>query len=272
MRNFITRLLSAAILIVLVAITIFARGWFAAVVVSIFGLAAAWELSRMLGKAGHPAHPVILYPLTLVLVLRAMVPSHIPVVEWCCIFAVIAGLGMMVFEKGTPLSWMSALGISAYVGLGLGYFLLLLDRAPRSDPRLGMLLVAVMLAGIVACDTGAYAVGIPLGRHRLMPDISPKKSIEGAVGGLLAAIVVETALGMWLLNLNLPASAALGVLVGVLAQIGDLAESALKRQADMKDSSGLIPGHGGVMDRFDSILFVVPVVYWYLQAALRIRP
>ncbi len=272
MRNFLSRLASAAVLIALVVITILVRGWFAAVVVCIFGLAAAWELSRMAERAGLHVHPVILYPTTLALTLRAMVPAHLPVVEWCCIYAVIAGLGMMVFQKATPAGWMSALGIAAYVGLGLGYVLLLLDRAPRSDPHLGMLLVVVMLAGIVACDTGAYAVGIPFGRHRLMPDISPKKSIEGAVGGLAAAVVVETVCGMWLLSLSMPASAALGVLIGILSQVGDLAESALKRQADMKDSSNLIPGHGGVMDRFDSILFVVPVIYWYLQAVLRIRP
>lgn len=272
MRNLSIRLVSAAVLIALVVITILVRGWFAWSVVSIFGLAAAWELARMFAKAGHPVNPVILYPVTLVLVLRAVLPGELPIVEWCCIFSVIVGLGMMVFERSTPFGWLSALGISAYVGLGLGYVLLLLDRAPRSDPHLGMLLVIVMLAGIVACDTGAYAVGIPLGRHRLIPDISPKKSIEGAVGGLLAACIVGIVCGMWLLNLSVLASAVLGMMIGILAQIGDLAESALKRQADMKDSSGLIPGHGGVMDRFDSILFVVPVVYWYLQAVLRIRP
>jgi phosphatidate cytidylyltransferase len=115
-------------------------------------------------------------------------------------------------------------------------------------------------------DTGAYAVGRAIGRHKLAPAISPGKTIEGgmgsAVAGIIAVFVLNAALG---LNLPLEHRIALGLLLPPVVLIGDLAESAVKRSLGVKDSSGLVPGHGGVADRLDSLLFAVPVVYWYLK-------
>jgi len=116
-----------------------------------------------------------------------------------------------------------------------------------------------------ACDTAAYLVGKRWGRHRLMPDVSPKKTAEGAWGGLLASIaaafVARATFAPFLTALD---AALLGILVGLFGQLGDLVESLLKRDADTKNTSELIPGHGGVLDRFDSLLFAAPVVYYYL--------
>jgi len=115
------------------------------------------------------------------------------------------------------------------------------------------------------CDTVAYLVGRAWGRHRLAPGVSPQKSVEGAVGGLLAAVAAAAIARVWFASyLSWPAALALGVLVGVFAQLGDLVESLLKRDAETKESSSLIPGHGGVLDRFDSLLFTAPLVYYYL--------
>ena len=115
------------------------------------------------------------------------------------------------------------------------------------------------------CDTAAYLVGRAWGRHRLAPSVSPQKSVEGAVGGLLASIAAGAVARLsFAPYLSWGAALALGALVGVFAQLGDLVESLLKRDAETKESSSLIPGHGGVLDRFDSILFAAPLVYYFL--------
>lgn len=115
------------------------------------------------------------------------------------------------------------------------------------------------------CDTAAYACGLAWGRHRLMPEVSPQKSVEGAVAGLAGAVLAAFLARAWFARYLTPFdAAALGVLVGVFGQLGDLVESLLKRDAAAKDASRLIPGHGGVLDRFDSILFAAPIVYYFL--------
>jgi phosphatidate cytidylyltransferase len=115
------------------------------------------------------------------------------------------------------------------------------------------------------CDTAAYGFGRALGRHRLMPEVSPHKSVEGAIGGFLATIAAGVVARAWFAPyLSVVDAIALGAAVGIFAQLGDLVESLLKRDVDAKDSSRLIPGHGGVLDRFDSLLFSAPLVYYFL--------
>lgn len=160
-----------------------------------------------------------------------------------------------------------------YVGW-LMLHLLLLRELPREfglpdAAGSAFLLYAFLLAW--ACDTGAYFIGLSLGRRRLAPTVSPNKSVEGAIGGFLAAVGAAFLGHAWFVRdaVGVPyltggQTAALGVLVGIAAQLGDLVESLLKRDARIKDSSDMIPGHGGVLDRFDSLLFSGPVVYYFL--------
>src|SRR5919204_2059625 len=101
------------------------------------------------------------------------------------------------------------------------------------------------------------------GRHPFVPAISPKKTVEGAAGGLLGAVVVMLLLGVGLLAIPPWHAIALGILIGLMAELGDLVESQMKRLAEVKDSSNLIPGHGGVLDRLDSVLFPPIVVFLY---------
>jgi phosphatidate cytidylyltransferase len=133
----------------------------------------------------------------------------------------------------------------------------------------GGLLLLVPVLATWASDTGAYVVGRTMGKHKLIPSVSPGKTIEGTIGGLIASVLVSWVLVRWLLR---PAAhldfrsapvgvIAYGIVVSIVAQIGDIAESLLKRDAGVKDSSTLIPGHGGVLDRVDSLLFVFPVSY-----------
>lgn len=124
------------------------------------------------------------------------------------------------------------------------------------------LLVAV--GAVWACDIAAYFIGRWLGRHKLAPDISPHKTIEGAVAGVIAT-VAATAAGAAAGWLSWPQAIALGALVGVLAQVGDLVASMLKREVGIKDYGTAIPGHGGILDRFDGLFFTAPFVFFLLN-------
>jgi len=129
----------------------------------------------------------------------------------------------------------------------------------------------VLLAFFItwSCDVGAYAFGRLFGRTRPWRAISPRKSVEGAIGGFTMAVLAALIARLWFAPfLNWGDAAVLGLLVGVFAQVGDLVESLLKRDAAHGDSSDLIPGHGGVLDRFDSLYFAAPVVYYYLRVVV----
>ncbi|MBI4552937.1 MAG: phosphatidate cytidylyltransferase [Candidatus Latescibacteria bacterium] len=156
-----------------------------------------------------------------------------------------------------------------YVGW-LSSHLILLRELPRTQPTLtdhdgmGALLVAFLIPW--GCDTAAYFTGRGLGRHRLIPRVSTGKTVEGALGGLAGALVGLFALrSSFFPFLSRADCWVLGLAGGLVAQVGDLAESLMKRDSQVKDSSHLIPGHGGVLDRFDSVLFCAPLVYYYLR-------
>jgi phosphatidate cytidylyltransferase len=117
---------------------------------------------------------------------------------------------------------------------------------------------------VMACDTAAYFSGVSLGRHKLYPAISPNKSIEGAVGGLLGSLVAAFVARWWFFPALSPWDCLfLGLALGCLGQAGDLFESMIKRVFQVKDSGSIVPGHGGILDRLDSLLFTFPFAYYY---------
>ncbi len=126
---------------------------------------------------------------------------------------------------------------------------------------------AILLVFLItwASDTAAYYVGSAVGRHRLAPKISPGKSVEGAAAGLIASVLASYLAAGWFYPLPVYHALALGVFLGVSIQLGDLCESLLKRAAQVKDSGGIVPGHGGMLDRLDSLLFSAPCLYYYLK-------
>ena len=134
----------------------------------------------------------------------------------------------------------------------------------------GRELVLLVLFSTFACDTLAFFVGRTWGRHLMAPVISPKKTWEGAAAGFAAAIAAALALrsllnlGDWELPLSYVQTVVLGCLIGVFAQLGDLLESLIKRRAGAKDSGRLMPGHGGILDRIDSLVFTGAIVYYYV--------
>jgi len=144
-----------------------------------------------------------------------------------------------------------------YVGLLIYLYLL------RTLPD-GWIWLIFMLAGTWAADTFAYFVGRAFGRRKVAPVLSPKKTLEGLIGGICGTVGVAYAFALIYPFLPLVKMLILGLLVGAAAFVGDLMESAFKRQAGVKDAGSLIPGHGGVLDRFDSALFTAPLVYYYV--------
>ncbi len=155
-----------------------------------------------------------------------------------------------------------------YVGW-LGAHLVMLRELPSlqgADPVLGAHMVFYAALVTWATDTGAYLAGVAFGRHKLLPRVSPNKTVEGAVGGLVGAAFVGWLCAKGFAVFLTPlAGGLLGLVAGLLAQLGDLVESLLKRDAGTKDTAELIPGHGGVLDRFDSLLFTVPAIYYYFR-------
>ena len=130
--------------------------------------------------------------------------------------------------------------------------------------------LALVVAVCWMTDSAALGVGKMVGRHKLWPSVSPGKTIEGSVGGLLASALVTLWLGRWL-GLSTGHALALGCALGVVGQLGDLAESKLKRWAGVKDSGSILPGHGGVLDHFDSLLANGPFTYYYLRLFVGIQ-
>ncbi len=151
----------------------------------------------------------------------------------------------------------------------LGSHLMLLRELPiiaGLDYAFGYTFVIIVFTLTWCYDTGAYAFGRIFGRHKLFPSISPSKTIEGAIGGTFLSIVgILIARMLMDTQLGIVAAVALAIAASVIGQLGDLVESMIKRDAKIKDSSTAIPGHGGILDRFDSLLFTAPLIYYALR-------
>ena len=158
-----------------------------------------------------------------------------------------------------------------YVSLPFSHLILLrfagadfVLSSPLGNMTQGCALIWLAFLGTWASDTFAFFTGSFCGRHKLCPDISPNKTVEGFAGGMIGTVLVTAAVGS-LFGFFWGHMIVLGILLAAVATLGDLVESTIKRHTGIKDSGSLIPGHGGVLDRFDSIMFTVPLVYYYVQ-------
>lgn len=154
-----------------------------------------------------------------------------------------------------------------YLGLFSSTILLIRENYAHSDllyPEGGYLIISIMVS-IWICDSAAFFIGTAFGKHKLFPRVSPNKSWEGAIAGFVFAIISMIVASATVIDLlTLIDAIIIGIIVGIIGQMGDLVESLVKRDAGVKDSSAIIPGHGGMFDRFDSLLLTAPVVYMYL--------
>ncbi len=158
-----------------------------------------------------------------------------------------------------------------YVGLFFSFLILIREFPHRYglEYRLGGLWIIFLFLCTWFSDIFSYFIGTPFGKHKILPQVSPNKSWEGSFGGiagaLVAALVSKSIFFKEVSSLHL---LSLAVLISVFGQLGDFVESSFKRQVSLKDSSSIIPGHGGILDRFDSLLFSAPLVYFYLTFVL----
>jgi len=267
------RIASSIVLIpVFVWVTTGAPAWVFQLLVVAASAVACRELARMFERTGRPIATWLTVGVGAALTASFATSLYTGLgidgqpVRWMPTpeLALLVGVGLIcsapLWSSGRPLveSTANTLFGAIYIGWLLGYAIWLQGRA--DGPQLVLFLVGVTWAG----ESAAYLVGSSVGRHRLAPVLSPGKTVEGAIAQVIVSIAAALALGFWLLPAcGLLGAAGAGVVLGVIGQVGDLAESAIKRSIGTKDTGDLIPGHGGMLDRIDSLLFNAPALYLY---------
>ncbi len=255
------RLLTATVALPLLFFMVLEGGlvWFALLVALAAGLGLLEYYAIALPAEGRP---IKLVGLILALAVIASFCSE-DIMAICAVLS-LAFVGSAVvclrrFRPGASMANVLAGQVTGlvYVPFLLGHLILI-----REWTR-GTLWVFFLLGLVFAGDTAAYYVGRTIGRHKLAPNISPGKTVEGAVGGLAASLLAGSLFKLnWLPEVSWGACAALMVIVTVSGQVGDLVQSMLKRSVGLKDSGSLLPGHGGMLDRIDSLLFAAPALFY----------
>jgi len=155
--------------------------------------------------------------------------------------------------------------VTFYLSLFLGSLLLVREYPFAAGYETGGKIIASVFLSTWILDTFAYFAGKMFGKHKLFPVISPKKTVEGGIGGLVGAVgMIVAAKYIFFQQLPMIHAVLIGLIIGTLGQIGDVVESFFKRTTGVKDASSILPGHGGVLDRFDSLIFISPFIYWYV--------
>lgn len=262
------RILTSAVLIGATAFVLFRGGPFLfSLEVTVFVALALYEFFQLLRKDGVPVSSH--FGLMMGVAIPVVVYLEFGLTQSGEILFLVLGCLFLFIIKFFRNNAQSLVGISLTLFgiLYVSWFLSFLIKI-RFLPG-GVTWVAFLIAVTKAADIGAYLVGTAFGRHSLVPHISPKKSVEGLVGGLALSTAAALAIRPYLpIPFGIGHTAVLGLLLGTLGQIGDLSESLLKRFCHAKDSGGLLPGMGGVMDAVDSILFTAPIFYFHLKLYL----
>lgn len=226
------------------------------VVAGIAAGAALWEFATALRRTGVTVPRVPLVVGGALVVLATYFGGQ--EAQWLT-FALAAGAVLLwcVLDRSPSPIVQASLGVFAlgYIGLLASFATLMVARFD------GWHQVLIFLAMVVANDVGGYVLGVLIGKHPIAPSVSPKKSWEGFLGSAVLAVAVGIWLIVWLLDGPVWTAAVLGVVIAAVATLGDFSESMIKRDLDLKDMGTLLPGHGGVMDRLDSILPVAPIAY-----------
>lgn len=263
------RLLTAGVLVPIALLAIFRLpGWAFFLLCAVLMTGAAWEFTR-LARPAAPRAPwwalPALVPAAAAGLALGLAPGRtVDGFHALAFGALLAlGVGVLVLLARTPVE-QSLAGVGA-LAFAVPYFAVptaALYRLQQHDPWVLFLLLAIVWLG----DTAAYYVGIAWGRHRLAPVVSPKKSWEGAIAGAAASMASTVIWGLWRLG-GVPGDLlVIGALTTLASQLGDLVESMIKRGAHVKDSGALLPGHGGLYDRMDAMLFAAPAMLLLLWA------
>ncbi len=288
MTNLVQRVLVGLVGIPIALVLIWAGGWwFSAAMIAITSV-ALWEFYTLAEAKGYAANAGLGITISAMvqglLAQSYVVPgprgmAFMGLALLTLFVGVIAVIGAEIWRNRPQPTMNNAVTLMGlvYVSMGLSALIILRGSAhgaetPEALIDVGGALVVALFVSVWASDSLAYFTGLSLGRHKLLERVSPKKTWEGAAGGLVGAVLGFWGICLWLLpSFETVDAVVCGVIVGVVGPIGDLAESWMKRDAVIKDSSHIIPGHGGFLDRFDSMLFAAPAVLAYLTVAAMVR-
>lgn len=275
MSNFTTRLVSGTIYVALIVLVlVLPMIWGLWALLSFFAVAGIIEFNRLTGVNRPYIFRIVLDCVAAVWLLYATAQYGMAISQGIGIYIpyllyllyVVCRSTFLPHEAMLPSLGNSLIGqLYIAVPLALAIRLTLVDDSFSSMTQYNGLLLLAIFIFIWVNDTGAYLVGSRWGKRRLAPSISPKKSVEGSIGGLLLVLLSAVILRLLLFpELSWLSILLIAAVVAIFGTIGDLFESSLKRQAGVKDSGKLIPGHGGILDRIDSLLLAVPAVYLLL--------
>lgn len=268
MKNLLRRTYSGILYLVLMLGSLFLGKYTAGFLFLIISLFALWEYYKIVLKSGSQPFlvPGLVINAMLVIVSFFICADMLPNAAWAFVVPLIPIFFVIALYSKRP----DVIKNMAITVLGLAYITLpfmvmnyLLFPAVNNHNYTWRVILGILIL-IWANDTGAYLVGSSIGHHRLFERISPKKSWEGAIGGTILTLVLAYFMISILEILTVFDWYILAAIVSLFGVYGDMVESMLKRNAGLKDSGSLMPGHGGVLDRMDSILFVMPVAFFYL--------
>jgi phosphatidate cytidylyltransferase len=285
------RIAVAAVGIPVAIAVVYFGGWVMGGLLALLAAGGAYELYRLAEARG--VRPFVLPGVAtaaayVLLAAARPVPGEVAGALWMLTVLLVLYLGISAVRvrdpDDAPLAGISVTVLGALLTGGtLAYALFLRHLLPDQvlngswGPWHGAALVAFPLGLTWINDTAAYAFGKTLGRRKLIPRVSPGKTVEGSLAGVVLTILAGAAFAAFVFEgwMGLPIGALWGAigggLVAVAAQLGDLAESLLKREAGVKDSGTIFPGHGGILDRFDALYFTIPVAYWFLALVLALE-
>lgn len=267
MKEFFTRTLTGAVLAFLILGAIFWSPWAFFSLMAVFSLIGLSEFNKLFQPSGYGRGSLIYYFVGLsVYVLTAL--SGMSVIDVSNVLLIVLSFFILIgaeLFRGNEHSWRHAAGsvigiIYVAIPFGMMNAFFFVKSADLAFPSIVLALFILVWAN----DVFAYLIGTTLGRHKLSEKLSPKKTWEGSVGGIIFTILFAWIFSVFAKELTLTQWLVFGLIISVTANLGDLAESMLKRSAGVKDSGKLLPGHGGVLDRFDAVLFATPFVFFYL--------
>ena len=288
----LTRVLTAVVLMpVVIGIVLFTHTWVVAIAVAIITALALWEFFNLGDAIGHRAYRLWTLFCALVLIAQQsfvtpflasigardveriaspIIPPFYSVPRFSAALSPVALFFLFVLGLTTLTLFTRRPLVESLPSAGISSSALLLVAFPLSFavrlhglPTQGRRLLLFALVITWAADTVAYFAGRSLGKHALAPHISPKKTWEGSLAGLAGSFLIGYAFHPWL-TIPVPHLLAMATLGNIAGQMGDLLESACKRSAGVKDSGGLLPGHGGILDRIDALILCIPVIWYYL--------
>ena len=258
------RTISAVILVILTAATLYFGGLVTNIVMCAVSLTGVMELLRVY-KLNRSLLGAIAYAATVcyyVVIYLGYDSFILPIIALYLL--IVLAIYVLSYPKYDDRHIMAVFLALFYVSIMLSYVYLIRDLEH------GLVLVLLIFVSSWGNDTCAYLVGRAIGKHKMSPKLSPKKSVEGLVGGIAGAAILGAIFGLLYNRYVIPTDMApalfalIGAVGAIPAVIGDLAASAIKRNNDIKDYGRLIPGHGGILDRFDSIIFTAPIVYYLI--------